>query len=108
MYMASFMFEQSGYDEAFYALDQVIQKVADRMDGFMGRESWQSADGKRKNAVYYWRDLESLTAFARDEKHQQAKQQYKKWYDGFQVVIAKVEHTYGDGQFDHLLAQPDH
>lgn len=101
MYSAAFIFEPGVYDGAFYALDGQIHEIAASMEGFAGRESWQSADGKRINAVYYWRDMDSLRAFSSHPKHLEAKRQYEKWYKGFHVVVSEIIRSYGDGFFNH-------
>ena len=47
MYSAAFIFEPGNYDDEFYSLDNQIHEIAESMEGFLGRESWQTADGKR-------------------------------------------------------------
>lgn len=103
MYSVAFIFEPGHYDETFYELDMKIAAFAESMSGFIGKEVWQSEDGKRVNSTYYWRDEDSITAFARHPKHIEAKKQYSKWYTGYQVVISKVERSYGDGKINHLM-----
>ncbi|WP_269750437.1 hypothetical protein [Leptospira chreensis] len=34
--------------------------------------------------------------------HKLAKSQYSKWYKGYQVIIAEVTKTYGDGGILHV------
>ena len=55
MYSAAFIFEPGQYDDRFHALDALIESAARANPGFLGSENWQSADGKRINATYYWR-----------------------------------------------------
>lgn len=102
MYAVAFIFEPGEYDRDFHELDEAIQGVAESMDGYVGKESWQSADGSRKNATYYWKDEASIRAFAAHPKHLEAKRQYSRWYDGYHVVVSKVERSYGDGAFPHV------
>ncbi len=102
MYSASFIFEPGDYDDEFHALNARIDEVAESLPGFLGSETWLSADGKRRNAVYYWASRESLSAFSRDSRHREAKRQYARWYKGYHVVIAEVQETYGDGGIDHI------
>ena len=101
MYSAEFIFEPGRYDDQFYSLDRQIQEVAESLDGFLGRETWRSVDGKKVNAVYYWRDEKSLEVFSMHPKHLEAKRQYSNWYAGFHVVISKVQRSYGDGNIVH-------
>ena len=51
MYSAAFIFEPGNYDDEFYSLDNQIHEIAESMEGFLGRESWQTADGKRVNST---------------------------------------------------------
>ncbi len=102
MYSAAFIFEPGNYNDAFYTLDAQIHQIAESMDGFLGRELWRSLDGSITNATYYWQSLEALKAFSQNEKHLEAKRQYKQWYKGFHVVISKIERSYGDGHIAHI------
>ena len=102
MYSAAFIFEPGDYDDEFHALNARIDEVAQALPGFLGSETWFSADGGRRNAVYYWDSLDALRAFSKDPDHQEAKRQYSKWYKGYHVVVAEVLRTYGDGGVDHI------
>lgn len=102
MYTAAFIFEPANYDERFHALDALIEAAARATPGFLGSETWHSADGARINATYYWTDLASLNAFAKDPNHLQAKREYQQWYKGFHIVISEVIRSYGDGAFVHI------
>jgi len=104
MYSAAFIFEPGTYDERFHTLDAQIQAAAASNPGFLGREAWQSADGKRFNATYYWADLESLKAFSRNPQHLEAKRDYQRWYKGFHIVISEVLRSYGDDNLGHITA----
>ena len=72
MYSAAFIFEPGEYDEEFYQLDNQIHEIADSIEGFLGRESWQTSDGKRINATYYWQDKNALKVFSKHPKHVEA------------------------------------
>ena len=76
MYSAAFIFEPGNYDDEFYSLDNQIHEIAESMEGFLGRESWQTADGKRINSTYYWENKEALKTFSRHPKHLEAKPIY--------------------------------
>lgn len=102
MYSASFIFEPGQYDDAFYKLDNLIAEIALVTDGYIGKESWTSVDGSKVNSVYYWDSLESLKVFSTHPKHIEAKRQYKRWYQGFHIVISEVIKSYGDGFFEHV------
>lgn len=102
MYSVAFIFEPGDYDDDFYELDALILDVAESMDGYIGKDSWQSPDGKRFNSTYYWADENAIRAFSSHPKHVEAKRQYARWYEGYHVVVSKVERTYGDGGFEHV------
>jgi heme-degrading monooxygenase HmoA len=102
MYSVSFIFEPGTYDARFHELNALIDAAARANAGYIGSESWRSADGKRANATYYWTSLEALREFSSHSQHLEAKRQYKNWYLGYHIVIAEVLRSYGDGTFDHF------
>ncbi len=102
MISASFIFTEGELDAAFHRLDALIEAAARETEGFLGKESWLSPDGAKRNAMYYWRDRAALAAFAAHPDHIEAKRQYARWHGGFHVVIAEVLKSYGDGAFDHV------
>ncbi|MFW0757459.1 antibiotic biosynthesis monooxygenase family protein [Pseudomonas sp. H11T01] len=97
MYIAAFIYTPGQRDEEFNRLSAIIDEVAISIPGFVGTQSWSSADGQLVNASYYWQDEASIKAFASHPTHLEAKRQYRKWYEGYQVVISRVERAYGDG-----------
>lgn len=102
MYSAAFIFEPGEYDAEFHRLNDLIDKAAKATVGFLGTESWQSADGKVHNATYYWATLEALDEFSRNTHHLEAKKQYRNWYKGYHIVVSEVLRSYGDGRLLHL------
>jgi heme-degrading monooxygenase HmoA len=107
MYSATFIWEPGEYDDEFHRLNALIDQAARGNPGFLGTESWQTGDGVRRSAVYYWSDLESLETFAADPVHLEAKGQYDRWYRGYQIVIAKVVRSYGDGAIPHVTTDAE-
>jgi len=101
MYIAAFIYKPGQADETFRRLSAIIDDVAAGIPGFAGAESWRSPDGQLANATYYWRDLDSLQAFASHPRHLAAKRQYRRWYEGYHVVVSRVERAYGDGTLPH-------
>jgi heme-degrading monooxygenase HmoA len=97
MYSAAFIFEPGIYDARFHELNALIEAAARATPGYVGAESWRSADGGRSNATYYWESLEALRAFSRHPQHIEAKREYSKWYRGYHIVVAEVIRAYGDG-----------
>ncbi len=102
MYMISFMFQPGEYDDDFHRLDAEIQAAAYDSDDYVGQESWVSEDGGTRNAVYYWKTLAGLRAFADVASHRSAKAQYQRWYHGYHIVVAEITETYGDGRMSHV------
>ena len=103
MYSAAFIFEPGDYDAEFHRLNALIGAAAKANPGYLGVESWVAPDGKKRNATYYWRDLESLHAFSQDPNHLEAKRRYAQWYRGYNIVISEVIRADGDGAFPHLV-----
>ena len=104
MISAAFIWEPGTYDGEFDELNALIEEVAVTTPGFLGVENWSSEDGKRKNATYYWKNLESLKALSIHPKHIEAKARYAQWYNGYHVVISEVVRSYGDSAFPHITA----
>jgi heme-degrading monooxygenase HmoA len=102
MLSASFIFTETTLDEEFFHLDGLIAQAAEATPGFLGKENWVTADGTKKNSIYYWEDQAALKAFSSHPTHLDAKKQYENWYGGFHVVISKVVKSYGDGAFAHV------
>lgn len=102
MYLIAFMFRPGEYDDEFHRLDDEIQAAAEDADGYVGQETWVSEDGATRNAVYYWNTMTAVRAFADVAAHRTAKSQYRRWYDGYQIVVAEITETYGDGRLPHL------
>ena len=102
MFTASFIYQPGEYDTDFHALNAEIDRIALATEGYLGQESWVSRDGAKANATYYWDNLECLREFSRHTTHLQAKRQYRRWYNGFHIVIAEVIRSYGDGQLEHI------
>ena len=102
MYSAAFIFEPGEYDDEFHRLNGLIDEAASNTEGYLGAESWRSADGKKINATYYWDSLDALKTFSRHPKHLEAKKQYSRWYDGYHIVVSEVVKSYGDGAFGHF------
>lgn len=102
MYSASFIWEPGTYDDEFHRLNSIIDDVATSLPGFLGVDSWQSADGARRNAIYYWDSLETLKTFSTHPAHLEAKKQYARWYKGYHIVVSEVLRSYGDARFPHI------
>lgn len=104
MYTATFTFAPGAYDDAFHALDQQIATLAKSLPGYLGEESWENPTSGLYSNVYFWDSLESLQALMKHPAHLEAKSRQAAWLKGYQVVIAQVLGSYGDGRIDHPLS----
>jgi len=102
MYSVEFIFKPGKYDSEFHFLDNLIQGVAESMEGYLGKESWKSEDGNKVNSTYYWQDELSIKEFSSHPRHIEAKRQYSKWYDGYHIIISKIQRSYGDNNIEHI------
>jgi heme-degrading monooxygenase HmoA len=104
VFTATFTFAKREFDEAFHAIDQAVARIAKAIPGYVGEESWENpATGMICN-VYYWDSLEALRQLIEHPTHLAAKQRQQQWLDGYQVTIAQVLRSYGDGGIAHPLA----
>jgi len=90
VYSATFIFRIKNYDSEFEHLNSIIDEVAHSNPGFLGKESWSKEEENKRSVVYYWDSLESLKKFSTHPDHQKAKQNYKKWYSGYEVIISEI------------------
>ena len=104
MYTATFTFAKREFDDAFHAFDQVIAQIARSCPGYLGEESWENPTTGLICNVYYWASLEALQQLIQHQTHLAAKQRQGQWLDGYQVTIAQVLRSYGDGGIAHPLA----
>ena len=97
MYTATFTFAKGDWDAEFHALDATISAAARALPGYLGEESWEDAARGQICNVYYWESLEALQALMQHPDHLEAKRQQARWLKGYQVQVAQVLRTYGDG-----------
>lgn len=106
MYTSTFTFARREFDDEFHALDAVIAQVARSTPGYLGEENWENPSSGLMSNVYYWETMESLQALMKHPAHVAAKQRQQQWLAGYQVVIAQVVGSYGDGGIPHPLSRP--
>jgi heme-degrading monooxygenase HmoA len=102
MYSSTFIFAKKQYDDAFHRLDQTIAEIAKEIPGYLGEETWENPDTGLVSNVYYWDSLEALQQLVSHPRHLEAKAAQANWLAGYQVVIAEVVRTYGDGGLSKL------
>jgi len=72
-----------------------LVRLASTYDGFLCIEPARNSDGTGVAAVY-WKDLDSIEAWAKDPEHQVAKRKGREtWYSYYMIRICKVERAYG-------------
>jgi heme-degrading monooxygenase HmoA len=103
MYTSTFTFAKGDYDADFFALDERIAAVARSIPGYLGEEAWENAASGLISNVYYWDSMEALQQLMSHRDHREAKQAQARWLKGYQVVIAQVMRSYGDGGIPHPL-----
>jgi heme-degrading monooxygenase HmoA len=70
-------------------------ELAQGYEGYLGIEPARNPDGSGV-AVVYWKDHESILAFARDPEHMIVKKKGREiWYSHYMIRICKVEREYG-------------
>ena len=106
MYTSTFTFAKGDYDADFFALDDRIATIARAIPGYLGEETWENTANGLISNVYYWDSMEALQQLMSHPSHREAKQAQARWLRGYQVVIAQVVRSYGDGGIAHPLATP--
>lgn len=104
MYTSTFTFAKREFDDEFHALDKVIAQIARSTPGYLGEESWENPSNGLLSNVYFWETMASMQALMQHPAHVDAKQRQQQWLAGYQVVIAQVVGSYGDGAINHPLA----
>lgn len=98
MIVATFIFRQHTKNDDFVVLDDEIMERAKANPGFIKKNKWLTPDGNTIRVDYYFTDQDALKLFSADEVHRIAKKRYAEWYDGYEVEISEVLHSYGDGK----------
>jgi heme-degrading monooxygenase HmoA len=96
-----FVFEPGEYDDEFHLLDGQIDVFASELPGFISVHRWVSPDGRLKNSIYFFKDMESVKALSKYPQHLVAKQEVKRWYKSYQILITEVTASYGDGNMSY-------
>lgn len=104
MFTSTFTFAKGHYDADFFALDERIAAIARAIPGYLGEEAWENPATGLVSNVYYWDSMAALQLLMSDPAHREAKQAQARWLKGYQVVIAEVVGSYGDGGIAHPLA----
>jgi heme-degrading monooxygenase HmoA len=103
MFTATITFAKGDYDAEFFALDDTIAEIARAIPGYRGEETWENATTGLVSNVYYWDSMQALQQLMNHPAHREAKAAQARWLKGYQVVIAEVVRSYGDGGIAHPL-----
>jgi heme-degrading monooxygenase HmoA len=74
-----------------------------RVPGYLGEEAWENPANGLVSNVYYWDSMAALQQLISHPAHREAKAAQARWLKGYQVVIAEVVRSYGDGGIAHPL-----
>jgi len=94
-YAVIFVNQRSSEDSEGYGnmADRMVE-LAQKQQGYLGIESVRE-DGGKGITVSYWQDIDSIKAWKENMDHCEARKLGKeKWYDDYQLQIAKVEQGY--------------
>lgn len=98
MLQLSLIFRPGARDAEVHRRDALITAAAEATEGHLGQENWVSADGTLRNAAGFWRDAAALQAVSRHPPHLEAKRPYRRWYEGYQMVVSEVRTVRGGGR----------
>jgi len=85
-------------DDGYGAMAARMAELATTMPGYLGVESARGADGFGIT-VSYWRDEECIAHWKADLDHKAARDEGRsRWYEHYQLRVAKVERAYGKPQ----------
>ena len=93
-YAVIFTSTRSDGDKGYGAMAERMAELAAQQPGYLGVESTRGADGLGIT-VSYWRDLDAISAWKAVAEHRIAQETGKRrWYEHYEVRIAKVERAY--------------
>jgi len=82
-------------DDGYGAMSELMDRLAAEQPGYLGIESARDGLGI---TVSYWRDEASLQAWKANLQHEAAQRLGRdRWYEAYQVRVARVERAYGFG-----------
>lgn len=93
-YAVIFTSTRTGGDAGYAGMAERMAELAAQQPGYLGVESTRGADGLGIT-VSYWRDTDAIAAWKAVAEHRIAQETGKRrWYEHFEVRIAKVERAY--------------
>jgi len=90
-YAVIFTSRRTDVDDGYGAMGDRMVELAAQQPGFLGVESVRDASGLGIT-VSYWSSLEAIAAWKANGEHRVAQSSgRKKWYEHFELRVAKVE-----------------
>lgn len=94
-YAVIFSSRRTAGDEGYGAMAERMVELAAVQPGFLGVESTRGVDGFGIT-VAYWTDEDAIKAWRQHAEHTVAREQGRaRWYEHFEVRVARVERAYG-------------
>lgn len=91
-YAVIFTSTRTSVEQGYHETAQRMLALAKQQPGFLGVESAREDVGI---TVSYWSDISAIRQWKANSEHLTAQAAGKaKWYESYQVRIAKVEHDY--------------
>jgi len=85
---------RSGNQDGYLEVAGEMERLAAEQDGYLGHETARNRDGSGMT-ISYWRDEEAFSAWRANAKHRLARKLgNERWYDEYELRIARVEHAY--------------
>ena len=93
-YAVIFTSQQSGDKKGYEETANRMVELAKTMPGFLGLESTRDESGLGIT-VSYWQDRDSIANWKANTEHTAARKSgNEKWYEHYELRIAKIERTY--------------
>lgn len=94
-YAAIFTSQRTAGDQGYSAMADRMLELAGQQPGYLGAESVRDAQGFGIT-VSYWTSEAAIRDWKQHAEHQVAQAQgHARWYQYFELRIAKVERAYG-------------
>lgn len=94
-YAVIFSSQRAPGDEGYADTAKAMLELAARQPGFLGADSARGEDGFGIT-VSYWESLDAISNWKANSEHLAAQRLGKaRWYEHFELRIAKVERAYG-------------
>lgn len=94
-YAAIFTSQRTAGDQGYGAMADRMLELAGQQPGYLGAESVRDAQGFGIT-VSYWSSEAAIRDWKQHAEHQVAQAQgHARWYQHFELRIAKVERAYG-------------